>query len=70
VVKRDIEGLPATRVAASPTAPAIPPVAPLPTDKVIPVNSMRKLIARRLSESMYSAPHYYLTAAIVMGCSR
>jgi pyruvate dehydrogenase E2 component (dihydrolipoamide acetyltransferase) len=27
---------------------------------------MRKVIARRLSESMYTAPHYYLTVAIGM----
>lgn len=32
-----------------------------------PVSQMRKTIARRLSESMYSAPHFYLTMDIDMG---
>src|SRR5690606_38011949 len=31
-----------------------------------PVNQMRKTIARRLSESLYSAPHFYLTVSIDM----
>ncbi len=32
----------------------------------IPVSQMRKTIARRLSESMYTAPHFYLTMEINM----
>lgn len=32
----------------------------------IPVTQMRKVIARRLSESMYTAPHFYLTMEINM----
>ena len=35
-------------------------------DEVIPVSRMRKIIAQRLSESMYTAPHYYLTVAVGM----
>lgn len=31
------------------------------------VSQMRKTIARRLSESMYSAPHFYLTIEVNMG---
>ena len=33
----------------------------------IPLTQMRKTIARRLGESMYSAPHFYLTMEINMG---
>ncbi len=33
----------------------------------LPVSQMRKTIARRLSESKFSAPHFYLTVAIDMG---
>lgn len=32
----------------------------------IPLTNMRKTIARRLSESMFTAPHYYLTSSINM----
>ena len=32
----------------------------------IPVSQMRKVIARRLSESLFTAPHFYLTMSIDM----
>jgi len=32
----------------------------------VPVSQMRKVIARRLSESLYTAPHFYLTMEINM----
>ncbi|GAC1443130.1 MAG: pyruvate dehydrogenase complex dihydrolipoamide acetyltransferase [Sediminibacterium sp.] len=32
----------------------------------VPVSQMRKVIARRLSESLFTAPHFYLTMAIDM----
>jgi len=32
----------------------------------VPVSQMRKTIARRLSESMFTAPHFYLTMSIDM----
>jgi pyruvate dehydrogenase E2 component (dihydrolipoamide acetyltransferase) len=35
-------------------------------DEVIPLSNTRRIIARRLSESMFSAPHYYLGVAISM----
>ena len=34
---------------------------------MIPLSSMRKAIARRLSESMFTAPHFYVTVDIDMG---
>ncbi len=72
VVKRDLEGAaagPGAGVTAARQAgqiPAAPLYKPGPGDEVVPLSNMRKIIARRLSESMFSAPHYYLTVAITM----
>jgi pyruvate dehydrogenase E2 component (dihydrolipoamide acetyltransferase) len=52
-----------TRVPAAPAAPAWQPG---PGDEVVPVSRMRAVIARRLSDSMYTAPHFYLTVAVDM----
>jgi pyruvate dehydrogenase E2 component (dihydrolipoamide acetyltransferase) len=35
--------------------------------QMIPLSNMRKVIARRLSESMFTAPHFYVTVDIDMG---
>jgi pyruvate dehydrogenase E2 component (dihydrolipoamide acetyltransferase) len=67
IVKRDVEGLAGSPGAPSPAArPSQPVLQPGPGDEVIPVSRMRQVIARRLSESMYTAPHYYLTVAVGM----
>jgi pyruvate dehydrogenase E2 component (dihydrolipoamide acetyltransferase) len=65
IVKRDLDGAPVAGGAARPVS-AAPTYTPGPGDEVQPLSSMRKVIARRLSESMFSAPHYYLTVAITM----
>ena len=80
IVKRDIEAYieqqtsaPAPQSAA-PTpqvqAPAPPPPPPAfgdaPSYEDVAVTGMRKVIARRLGESKYSAPHFYLTVSINM----
>jgi pyruvate dehydrogenase E2 component (dihydrolipoamide acetyltransferase) len=78
IIKKDIENYkPAAAPAQSakedaPAAPAEKTVAPLPvyvgeekfTEK--PVTQMRKVIAKRLSESLFTAPHFYLTMSIDM----
>ncbi|MVM28613.1 pyruvate dehydrogenase complex dihydrolipoamide acetyltransferase [Spirosoma sp. HMF4905] len=55
----------ASTPAAQPSAPA-----PVPTPageyEDVPVSQMRKTIARRLSESLFTAPHFYLTMEINM----
>ena len=54
---------------ASPkTAPATAPVAAPATGDFVdtPVSQMRKTIARRLSDSLFTAPHFYVTMEIVM----
>ncbi|MBD0256004.1 MAG: 2-oxo acid dehydrogenase subunit E2, partial [Cytophagales bacterium] len=58
--------------AAKPTEKAAPAPIVLPTVvgeeryEEVPVSQMRKVIARRLGESMFSAPHFYLTMEINM----
>ncbi len=58
---------PATVSAAS-AAPAAPsaPAAADSTYTDTPVSQMRKVIAKRLSESLFTAPHFYLTMEINM----
>src|SRR5258708_4950421 len=66
----------ASTVAAPPvTAPAapVPELAPAPTTVdtgevvEIPLTSMRRTIAKRLSQSMQTAPHFYMTGVIDTG---
>ncbi|WP_324677082.1 pyruvate dehydrogenase complex dihydrolipoamide acetyltransferase [Hymenobacter sp. GOD-10R] len=47
-------------------APAPAPAAAEGTYTDTPVSQMRKVIARRLSESLFTAPHFYLTMEILM----
>jgi pyruvate dehydrogenase E2 component (dihydrolipoamide acetyltransferase) len=69
IVKADVEkalagGVPAAAPAkAAAPAPAAPAPAPQITAPVtsVPNSSMRKVIARRLSESKQTIPHFYLT---------
>ncbi len=65
IVMRDLAKLPASAARAQQaTPPAF--VQPGAGDVVVPISRMRKIIAKRLSESMYSAPHFYLTVAVGM----
>jgi len=68
IVKRDIDNFQAPAAAAAPQvnmASAGPAPSGMAYDEV-PVSQMRKTIARRLSESKFSAPHFYLTLDIDM----
>ena len=61
IVKRDIENYtPAANQAAASTA------APQGGFEDVALSQMRKTIARRLAESMFSAPHFYLTMSVNM----
>jgi pyruvate dehydrogenase E2 component (dihydrolipoamide acetyltransferase) len=68
VVKRDIEEYlknpPAEETA--PVAKTIKVSEPEGAYEDVPVSQMRKVIARRLGESKFSAPHFYLTMEICM----
>jgi pyruvate dehydrogenase E2 component (dihydrolipoamide acetyltransferase) len=66
IVKADVEGAkakPALPAAAVPAAPAIlaaiPAIGPAYTE--VPLTSMRRVIARRLTEAKQTIPHFYLT---------
>ncbi len=67
IVKRDIESL-SSRAPLPESGPRPAPaiLAAGPADQVVPLSGMRRTIAKRLSDSMFSAPHYYLTVSIAM----
>jgi pyruvate dehydrogenase E2 component (dihydrolipoamide acetyltransferase) len=82
IIKRDIEswagpragaaaparssGAPTARPSsASPSRPA-PPAPSITPGQELPLSNMRKTIAKRLSESKFTAPHYYVTVEIDM----
>jgi pyruvate dehydrogenase E2 component (dihydrolipoamide acetyltransferase) len=78
IVKRDVDefkpaaSAPATQpapAAKAETAPAAVPASDLATSGDFtdtPISQMRKTIARRLSESLFTAPHFYVTMEINM----
>lgn len=77
IIKKDIENFnPATaaKPAATASAPAEKTAAQVSIPQYIgeekftekPVTQMRKVIAKRLSESLFTAPHFYLTMSIDM----
>ena len=73
VVRRDVEGfVPFAQPAPTATHAASSALAPAPTAlgtesyEDVPLTQMRKTIARRLAESMYTAPHFYVTMEIDM----
>lgn len=74
ITKSDIDNYTPTAAPAPVAAPAATttstPVASVPAGVVsfdeVPVSQMRKVIAKRLSESLFTAPHFYLTMSINM----
>ena len=71
IVKKDVENYqPSAQPAAASApkaAPAQPSVAFTPgEDSETPNSQMRNIIAKRLAESKFTAPHYYLTVEINM----
>jgi pyruvate dehydrogenase E2 component (dihydrolipoamide acetyltransferase) len=70
ITKKDIDGfVPQKKEAAKPqtAAAAVPkgPVGEVSFDEV-PVSQMRKSIAKRLAESKFTSPHFYLTISVDM----
>jgi pyruvate dehydrogenase E2 component (dihydrolipoamide acetyltransferase) len=59
IVRRDLDALPAAPVASAPAVPSSAPDADV-TD--VPHTRMRRAIARRLTESSATIPHFFLTA--------
>lgn len=71
VTRKDVESYkpaaPAAAAAKSATAPVVlPKIVGQESFEEVPVSQMRKTIARRLSESMFTAPHFYLNMEINM----
>jgi pyruvate dehydrogenase E2 component (dihydrolipoamide acetyltransferase) len=73
IIKRDIESWAGPRPSAAParasSAPAPRPAPPGPLitpGQELPLSNMRKTIAKRLTESKFGAPHYYVTVEIDM----
>jgi pyruvate dehydrogenase E2 component (dihydrolipoamide acetyltransferase) len=72
ITKFDIDGyVPAAASAATAVSAAAPVFVPAAHQGVVsfedqPVSQMRKTIARRLSESLFTAPHFYITMTIDM----
>ncbi len=64
IVKRDVENFVASQSKSGSKQVANIPSAPQYGD--VPVSQMRKTIARRLAESKFTAPHFYLTIKINM----
>ena len=69
-------GIAGVAAAGAPAAPAYIPAGGIPAmagptasgkDEQIPVSGKRKIIAQRLAESKYSAPHYYLRIDVDAG---
>jgi pyruvate dehydrogenase E2 component (dihydrolipoamide acetyltransferase) len=76
IIKRDIEAwsaggqraaapAAAVRPGAAP-APAAPPAPTVTPGQEIPLSNMRRVIAKRLAESAFTAPHFYVTMEIAM----
>ncbi|MFT4533332.1 MAG: pyruvate dehydrogenase E2 component (dihydrolipoamide acetyltransferase) [Saprospiraceae bacterium] len=70
IIKKDVEDFIASGGAqAAPAAGSSAPMISLENDVQygdVPVTQMRKVIARRLGESKFTAPHFYLTVEINM----
>lgn len=72
IIKKDVETFDPTSVkVAAPQVSAAPAVAAAPaigqeSFREEKVSQMRKVIAKRLAESKFTAPHFYLTMEIIM----
>jgi len=68
IVKKDVDQYTPSASTPKAAAPAVMSFMPPGTEGFtdIPLTSMRKTIARRLSESMFGAPHFYLNMEINM----
>ncbi|HZO75864.1 MAG TPA: dihydrolipoamide acetyltransferase family protein [Ktedonobacteraceae bacterium] len=79
IIKLDIEAAITTQQQTAPTAPEALPISaayaepePVATAEAgdvleIPLTTMRRTIARRLTQSMQTAPHFYVTSVIDTG---
>jgi len=66
IVRRDVETFVPSTSAPAAASPALSYISSTESFEEVPVSQMRKTIAARLSESKFSAPHFYLTMEINM----
>lgn len=66
IIKRDIENYQPNAAAPAQTAANIPAAAGVESYTDKPLSQMRKVIAQRLSDSKFSAPHFYLNISVKM----
>ena len=67
IIKRDVENYTGSGASHAPAAPmAAPQLNPTVQYGEAPISQMRKVIAKRLAESKFTSPHFYLTIEINM----
>ena len=73
IIRNDVESFTPAAVQTSTPAPVSSPASPVASVvtgkesfEEVPVSQMRKVIAKRLSESLFKAPHFYLTMSVDM----
>jgi pyruvate dehydrogenase E2 component (dihydrolipoamide acetyltransferase) len=71
IIKKDVDNYtPGTAAASQPASGGKAGAPVVPAGEVsyeeIPVSQMRKVIAKRLAESMFTAPHFYVTMTVDM----
>ncbi|MGI6707210.1 MAG: dihydrolipoamide acetyltransferase family protein [Clostridia bacterium] len=68
VVKRDVEKALSENLSPPPSAiqPSVPDAPLEGAHRTIPISAKRRIIASRLSQSKYTAPHYYLKVSVRM----
>ena len=73
IIRNDVESFTPAAVQTSTPVPVSSPASPVASVvtgkesfEEVPVSQMRKVIAKRLSESLFTAPHFYLTMSVDM----
>lgn len=66
IIKRDVEEAIEKGTSAPAATPAVSQISLGTEDQSIPVTQMRKVIAKRLGESKFTSPHFYVTVEIDM----
>ena len=71
IIKKDVDSYtPGTAAGSQPAVAGKPAASTAPAGQVsyeeIPVSQMRKVIAKRLAESKFTAPHFYITMTVDM----
>ena len=66
IVRRDLENISATPVVSQPVISNISNLSSQISFSDTPLTQMRKIIAQRLSDSMFTAPHFYLKTSVEM----